>query len=282
MAQALTIPNDTLLAERITRTASAGALSHAIVLSGNGDLSAAAQYTAAAMQCIGTQSPCGTCPACSKVLRGIHPDVITVVDHEHKNLSVEVLRAVRTDAYVLPNEGRRKIYIFPDCDKLDAKAQNILLKVVEEGPPHAAFLFCAVNSAVLLPTIRSRAVEWKLSSTRQHTDSAAEAQQLCLLLSEEKYVEITALCTDWENSKITREDLRLLLSDARDILTAALAASYGAPTSDPLVARLAQGMGRRRLSAVITILQRLIQDCAYYVGIGHLTGALAVALERAV
>lgn len=280
MAQALTIPNDTLLAERITRTASAGALSHAIVLSGNGDLSAAAQYTAAAMQCIGTQPPCGTCPACSKVLRGIHPDVITVVDDEHKNLSVEVLRAVRTDAYILPNEGRRKIFIFPDCDKLDAKAQNILLKVVEEGPPHAAFLFCAVNSAVLLPTIRSRAVEWKLSAIRQNTEGSAEAQRLCVLLSEEKYADITALCTDWENSKITREDLRLLLSDARDILTAVLATSYGTPTNDPLVARLAQTMGRRRLSAVITILQRLIQDCSYYVGIGHLTGALGVALER--
>ncbi len=280
MAQPLTILGDALLASRITRTASTGAMSHAIILSGNGDLSAAAQYTAAAMQCMGTQPPCGICPACSKVLRHIHPDVIMVVDNEHKNLSVEVLRMVRTDAYILPNEGRRKIYIFPDCDKLDAKAQNILLKVVEEGPPHAAFLFCAVNSAVLLPTIRSRAVEWKLSAPRQHTDGSAEAQRLCVLLSEEKYAEITALCTDWENSKITREDLRLLLSDARDILTAALAASYGTPTSDPLVARLAQEMGRRRLSAVITILQRFIQDCAYYVGIGHLTGALSVALER--
>lgn len=280
MANALTIPNDPLLAARITQTASAGTISHAIILSGNGDLSAAARYTAAAMQCQSDNRPCGVCAACSKVARNIHPDVITVVDEEHKNISVDILRNVRTDAYILPNEGQRKIYIFPDCDKLDAKAQNILLKVVEEGPPHAAFLFCANNSAVLLPTIRSRAVEWKLAVPRQHTDGSAEAQRLCVLLSEEKYVEITALCTDWENSKITREDLRLLLSDARDILTAALAVSYGTPTDDPLVARLAQEMGRHRLSAVITTLQRLIQDCAYYVGIGHLTGALAVSWER--
>ena len=35
-------------------------------------------------------------------------------------------------------------------------------KVVEEGPPYAAFLFCAKNSASVLPTLRSRCVELKL------------------------------------------------------------------------------------------------------------------------
>ena len=38
----------------------------------------------------------------------------------------------------------------------------MLLKTVEEGPPYAAFLFCAENASVLLPTIRSRCVEVKL------------------------------------------------------------------------------------------------------------------------
>ena len=279
MAQNLTIALDELLASRITQTAANGALSHAIILSGSGDLSAAARYTAAAMQCTGAQPPCGTCSACSKVTRDIHPDVITVVDEEHKNISVDVLREVRADAYILPNEGRRKIYIFPDCDKLDAKAQNVLLKVIEEGPPHAAFIFCARNSAVLLQTIRSRAVEWKLSPAPRSADVSEDARRLCRLIGERRNAEIAALCTDLENRKTGREELQRILSDARDIFTDALSACYGTPTSDPLAAQLARDMGRRTIAVVIDRVQQFIRECEYNVGVGHLTGALCVALE---
>lgn len=130
----------------------------------------------------GDNPPCGVCPACRKVLRDIHPDVITVRDPDHKNIAIEVLRSVRSDAYILPNEGRRKIYLFPDCALLDPKGQNVLLKVLEEGPPHAAFLFCAESSALLLPTIRSRCVEWRLSPPSQSSAADSDARQLCELL----------------------------------------------------------------------------------------------------
>ena len=280
MAQEMTIPGEPRLAEKISEAAALGALSHAIILSGQGDLAAAARYTAAAMQCREGNRPCGVCPSCSKVLRGIHPDVITVEDTEHKNISIDVLRSVRADAYIIPNEGTRKIYIFPDCDKLDPKAQNVLLKVLEEGPPHAAFLFCAENSAQLLQTIRSRSVEWKLSPAENGRQKREEAEQLCLLLSERRNAEIAAFCADLENSKVSREDLQSILSDARDLLTAALSACYGVECGSSIAARIAREMGRRRISAAIEVLQRFIRECGFNIGVGHLTGALAVALAQ--
>lgn len=85
---------------------------------------------------------------------GIHPDVITVRDEAHKNLSVDTVRQIRADAYIRPNEGARKVYIFPDCTILTEQDQNVLLKIVEEGPPYATFLFCAENSSVVLQTLR--------------------------------------------------------------------------------------------------------------------------------
>ena len=52
-----------------------GALSHALLLSGAGDLAAAARYAAAALECTAEQGrPCGVCDACRKVAADIHPD----------------------------------------------------------------------------------------------------------------------------------------------------------------------------------------------------------------
>lgn len=278
MPEQMSIPEDPRLAERIRQAARRGTLGHALILSGQGDLLRAARFVAAAMECQGQDRPCGQCGPCAKILRDIHPDVITVADPEHKNLSMDVLRQVRADAYILPNEGRRKIYIFPDCDLLDPKTQNVLLKVLEEGPPHAAFLFCARNSALLLPTIRSRAVEWRLAPADQDAGADEEAKRLCELLCTGKAADITAFCTELENSKIGRENLQRLLSDARDLLAGGLAACYGAGDGDAFSLRLAQALGRRRLSAAADIVHKFSCQCGYNIGVGHLTGALAVSL----
>ena len=135
-------------AAQIREAAGRGTLSHALLFTGGGDLAAAARYAAAALECQEEGAkPCGLCPACRKVHSDIHPDVLTVRDAAHKNIAVDVVRSVRADAYIRPNEGRRKVYIFPDCGLLTEQDQNVLLKIVEEGPPYAAFLFCAENAA---------------------------------------------------------------------------------------------------------------------------------------
>lgn len=272
------IPGEPRLTERLRGAAGRDALGHALIFSGSGDLAAAARFAAAAMECQGTDRPCGLCGPCRKVLRDIHPDVTVVADPEHKNIAIDVLRDLVADAYTLPNEGRRKVYIFPDCGLLEAKAQNVLLKVVEDGPSHAAFLFCAVNSAVLLPTIRSRAVEWKLSNPAAETaETDGGAQELCRLLCENRTADLAAYFARLESGKTDREALRTLLSDTRDLLVRGLAAGYGADGS-PLARRLARELGPRRISAAADILQKFIGWCGYNTGVGHLTGALAAEL----
>lgn len=271
------IPGEPRLSRRIREAADRDALGHAAVLSGRGDLSAAARFMAAAYQCRGADKPCGTCPNCRKVFRGIHPDVAEVTDPEHKNVSVEVLRGVVSDASVLPNEGRRKVYIFPDCSLLDGKAQNVLLKVVEDGPPHAAFLFCAENSAVLLPTIRSRTIEWKLSPPAEEApEGDRRAAELCRLICGRRTAELAGFCAELENSKVSREELKGLLSDARDLLVSGLAAACTG-RGGPLAVQLA-GAGKNKLSTAVESLSGFIRQCNYNIGVGHLLGALAVEL----
>lgn len=276
-AERMDILGQDRLAEEIRLAAARDALGHAVILSGAGDLLGAARFTAAAMECEGPDRPCGRCGPCRKVLRGIHPDVVVVEDPEHRNVAVEVLRRAAADAYILPNEGRRKVYIFPDCSLLEAKAQNVLLKVLEEGPPHAAFIFCAPEGAAVLSTIRSRAAEWRLEEAGGAPAPDSRAGQLCQLLCEGKGAAILSFCVQLENSKLSREDLQAMLSGARDLAAAGLAACYGSGGT-PLARQMAGSLGRRALSGTAEVLERFARQCNYNVGVGHLTGALAVEL----
>ena len=272
------------IARRIREAASRGTLSHALLFSGSGDLGAAAQYAAAAMECQSGQKPCGTCSACRKVFSGIHPDVITVRDEAHKNLSVDTIRQIRSDAYIRPNEGSRKVYIFPDCTILTEQDQNVLLKIVEEGPPYAAFLFCAENASVVLQTLRSRCVELKLHPAETGEKESSEAGvELCRLLAAGKKGSAAELMVRLERKRLDRDGLAAMLDQARTILAAALLAQYGKAPEGPeaaLAAQLGKRLTKQRIMGPIELLQTYRGACAYNVGVSHVLGALAVELEE--
>ena len=274
-------------AVRIREAAARGTLSHALLFTGSGDLAGAAQYAAAALECQGEEAkPCGVCPACRKVLAGIHPDVATVRDEAHKNIAVDVVRTLRADAYIRPNEGRRKVYIFPDCGLLTEQDQNVLLKIVEEGPPYAAFLFCAENAAVVLQTLRSRCVELKLrpgapdSADGEPLPEAAE--NLCRALGSKKRGAVAELAVRLEKKRMTREDLSAMLEGCREAFSAALLSLYGQQSEEirrETVSFLAKNLTKSQIVRTIELLQKYRGECAYNVGPGHVLGALAVELE---
>ena len=120
-----------------------------------------ATLLAQAILCRGSRKPCGTCDPCRKIANGNHPDFITVEDPEHKNVAVKIIREARESIFVRPNEGRRKIYLFPQ--EMGMEGQNALLKVLEEPPSYGAFLILSDNPEKLLPTIRSRCTELQLT-----------------------------------------------------------------------------------------------------------------------
>lgn len=272
---------------RIREAAGRGTLSHALLFTGAGAV-AAARFAAAAMECQGTsERPCGVCPACRKVLADIHPDVVTVRDSEHKNIAVEVVRSIRSDAYIRPNEGARKVYLFPDCTLLTEADQNILLKVVEEGPPYAAFLFCADSAGQVLQTLRSRCVELMTrpgeeAAERGPTARDQEAEQLLRALLSRRRGAAAEAAVELERRKLTREDLSNLLERCRERLASALILLYGGqvPEEDREVALLAaKNLTKGQIMGTIELLQKYRGDCVYNVGPGHVLGALAVELE---
>ena len=129
-------------------------LAHAYLVVGENRRQLADQL-AAAWVCTGEAPPCGHCAGCRKAAQGIHPDIVRA-DPEGEGLKAEAVRALRSDAYILPNEAPRKVYLLEHAELLNQTGQNILLKLIEEGPSYACFLFLSPNPELLLPTIRSR------------------------------------------------------------------------------------------------------------------------------
>ena len=257
------------------------ALPHALLFT-EGDGPAAAEFAAAAMECTADHGrPCGVCRACRKVLSGIHPDVITVQDPEHKLLSAETVRNVRSDAYIRPNEGERKVYVFPDCALLTEADQNILLKTVEEGPPSAAFLFCAGSAAAVLPTLRSRCVECKLHPEEtEETPPSPRAEAFLRALAKGKRGETAAACVRLEREKLTGDDLEAFCAESRELLIRALKARYGAPEAGELPLLLAKTLTNDRLTRTIELLETFRRDCRFHIAPAQALGALAAEAEE--
>lgn len=272
-------------AARLRAAAKRGALSHALIFSGSGDRVSAARYAAAAMECTAESKPCLACPACRKVMQDIHPDVTFVRDAEHKELSIDTVRAMRADAFIRPNEGARKVYIFENCTILTEKDQNVLLKLVEEGPAYAAFFFCAENPAVLLQTIRSRCVEVKLPPAGTVGEDDERTRELLRLIAEGRAAARAAFLLKLETAKATREELAALFEGARVILADALCTLCGAPPAEPrdeqaLRAVLGSRLTKAQILGTIELLETYRNHCEYNVGVGPLLGGLAVELEE--
>ena len=152
------------LKDNLTASIRRGRISHFYLISGpaGAGKKTLARLLAAAILCKAEEKPCLSCPACRKVMGDSHPDFITVRDPEHKNIAVKIVRQIREDMFIRPNEADRKIYLFPQ--DLGIEGQNALLKILEEPPSYGVFLLLTDNPEKLLPTVRSRCTELALQS----------------------------------------------------------------------------------------------------------------------
>ena len=167
------------LAESLAR----GHISHFYLISGpqGSGKKTLARLISAAVLCQGREKPCLSCAVCRKVMENNHPDVITVEDPEHKAVAVKIVRQIRDDVFIRPNESDHKIYIFPQ--ELGTEGQNALLKILEEPPSHVLFLLTCEQRSQLLETVRSRLFTVALSGVTPSAAAAALHRQLQALFS---------------------------------------------------------------------------------------------------
>jgi DNA polymerase-3 subunit delta' len=116
-----------------------------------------------ALEGVGGPSPeppandaCGTCSACTRIARGVHPDVLLVEPGDSGSIKIDQVREIIDRAGYRPFEGRRRVVIIDEADALVSQAQNALLKTLEEPPPSSVFLLVTSRPDLLLATVRSR------------------------------------------------------------------------------------------------------------------------------
>jgi DNA polymerase III subunit gamma/tau len=101
-----------------------------------------------------TAEPCGVCSQCVTIREGTHLDVVEIDAASHGG--VEDARDLREKAPTAPVQGREKVYIIDEAQRLSREAFDALLKVFEEPPPGVRFVLATTEPHKMPATIVGR------------------------------------------------------------------------------------------------------------------------------
>jgi DNA polymerase-3 subunit delta' len=189
---------DTVVGQKHPKGILAGALARGTVASsylfygprGVGKLALAVEL-AKAVNCQKAEpQPCNHCSACRRIGELNYPDVSLIFPtpkkikpEEHQemlrqraanlyhtprlkdsaSISIETIRKIQTEASYKSYEGKMKVFILADADKLTLSAANAMLKILEEPPPHVLFILTTVQPSKLPVTVLSRCQQIRFS-----------------------------------------------------------------------------------------------------------------------
>ncbi len=239
---------------------------------------------AQSLVCSGENPPCGQCRDCRKAAAGIHPDVIPVERFmEEKDvggvIKIEPIRALRADAFVLPNEAAHKVYLIDRAENLNPNAQSVLLKLLEEGPSYAAFLLLTDRPGALLETIRSRCA---LIHAGGEDDDAVAPDENALRLAETlaagSELDKMAWLARMECAKPDRAAQERFLAGLEQLLNDAALGSVTGQFSCLQSQSLSQRFSRSELLERAQRVRRAQDMTGFHVGAGHLLGWLGTQL----
>ena len=304
------------LKQNLTNALHSGHISHFYLISGpaGSGRHTLARLLAAAILCQEQQKPCTVCSACRKVLANTHPDFITVNDPSHKTIPVDMIREMRDDVFIRPNEATHKIYMI-DQEMLPP-SQNALLKVLEEPPKYGVFLLITDNPENLLPTVRSRCTPLQLQPLQENILTQALAAEFpkasqedlrgaairsCGFLGQAKNlldgsIAVPAQTESFVQSfsqkdalqlvqtlvpmeKWKRDQLIPILQQWLELLEGALSCRAGMPGVDPSSRTLSAHRSSQDLMQAISCLQKAIEYAQGNVSVAAICGYLSWALR---
>ncbi|MFM1819599.1 MAG: hypothetical protein RIS61_1197 [Actinomycetota bacterium] len=103
-----------------------------------------------------TSNPCGKCQSCIELAPNGTGSIDVIEIDAATYRGIEDAKELRERAVYAPVNSRYKVYIIDEAHQLTRDAFNVLLKLVEEPPPHLRFIFATTEPDKIIPTLRSR------------------------------------------------------------------------------------------------------------------------------
>ena len=144
----------------LTRSIEQGRVAHAYLFAGPAGVGKGlvAREFAKTLNCErGGPRACDECISCRKIAHETHPDVRWFRPAgAMRMIRIEQVAEFLQAATLRPYEGRWKVFILVDADRLNVQSQNKVLKTLEEPAPGTTIILTSAVPEALLPTIRSR------------------------------------------------------------------------------------------------------------------------------
>jgi DNA polymerase-3 subunit delta' len=105
---------------------------------------------------------CGECGPCIRAMKGLHPDLMAI-EAATSVIKIEQIRDLIRQILGRPFEARSRAFVIDDAHLMTEEASNALLKSLEEPPASSHVFLVTASPQALLPTIRSRCQELRLS-----------------------------------------------------------------------------------------------------------------------
>jgi len=156
-----------ILKRLVKRFVESGTLPNAMILHGPSGLGkkSFAYALAKFINCTGERGLLACeCPACRKIAHQTYIDLMLLKpEGPARTIRIEKIRELQDSALITPVEGKKKIVIVFDVERMSLGATNSILKILEEPPRHLITILTTNNLHNLLPTIRSRCMLLRFS-----------------------------------------------------------------------------------------------------------------------
>jgi DNA polymerase-3 subunit delta' len=118
-----------------------------------------------------TTDSCDECPSCVKIDRGNHPDVV-MIRAEGQFIKIKEIRELQEQMKFRPLEGRKRIFIIDDADRMNIVSANALLKTLEEPSASNILILITARPHQLPMTILSRCQHVRFNPLQRETIAA--------------------------------------------------------------------------------------------------------------
>ena len=121
-----------------------------------GKTTTAIEY-AKALNCLNNDNfdSCDSCQSCKKIEKGIHPD-LKIITAEKDTIIIDDIRDLEEFVSLQSLEGKYKVVIVKNAEKMNQYAANAMLKTLEEPPPNTVLILTCQNIDALPEALVSR------------------------------------------------------------------------------------------------------------------------------